>query len=419
MLDRTLAPPFNRSLSFDLIKPETTLLTNGTEVFFVNGGDQDVLKIEWVFKAGRWFEDTPGAAYFTSNLLLKGTASKNSFQVASIFDRYGAHVELMPGLDHLSVSLYALIKNLEPVLELMQEVLTQSVFPDKELEQAKTIYLQNLKVNNEKTSFLASKLLRKTLFGASHPYGKELEEQEVKRLTRDTVVSHYSRYLHDYFVLVSGKVSETNRALLLNHLAALPWHTNEPRTTTPAQSLTQREVVEKEGSIQSSIRIGKRFIARTHPQYYDTLILNHMLGGYFGSRLMKNIREDKGLSYGIYSSIHTMQHDSYMVIGSDVNKENLNLTFDEIRKELKRLRTEKISAAELETARNHFIGSLQSEITTPFAHADKVKNIKIFNLPQHYYQRLIQRIASITPDELIAVADTYFSEDSFAEIAVG
>ena len=108
-----------------------------------------------------------------------------------------------------------------------------------------------------------------------------------------------------------------------------------------------------------------------------------------------------------------------MVIGADVNRENLELTFDEIRKELKRLRTEKIGSSELETARNHFIGSLQLEITTSFAHADKVKNILIFNLPNDYYQRLISRADSITADELVTVAENYFSEDSFIEIAVG
>jgi zinc protease len=156
-----------------------------------------------------------------------------------------------------------------------------------------------------------------------------------------------------------------------------------------------------------------------NPDYFDVLLLNHIFGGYFGSRLMKNIREEKGLSYGIYSSIHTLQNDSYLVIGSDVNKENLELTFDEIRKELYRIRTEKINSDELETARNHFIGSLQSEITTPFAHADKLKNIILYNLPQNYYQNLIKRLDSLTSNDLLNTAEVYFNEESFYEVAVG
>jgi zinc protease len=135
--------------------------------------------------------------------------------------------------------------------------------------------------------------------------------------------------------------------------------------------------------------------------------------------LMKNIREDKGLSYGISSSVHTMVRGNYMLIGADVNRDNLDITFEEIRKELKRLRTEKIGSSELETARNHFIGSLQLEITTSFAHADKLKNILVFNLPNDFYQKLISRVDSITADELVSVGETYFSEESFIEIAVG
>jgi predicted Zn-dependent peptidase len=151
----------------------------------------------------------------------------------------------------------------------------------------------------------------------------------------------------------------------------------------------------------------------------DVLFLNHILGGYFGSRLMKNIREDKGLSYGISSSLHALKNDSYFVIGSDVNAENVDLTFDEVAKELERLRTEKIEEEELNLARNHFVGSLQLEITTSFAHADKIKNIILFNLSAQHYQNMITRIEAITVEDLVIAANRYFLEDSFVEIAVG
>jgi predicted Zn-dependent peptidase len=134
---------------------------------------------------------------------------------------------------------------------------------------------------------------------------------------------------------------------------------------------------------------------------------------------MKNIREDKGLTYGIYSSIHTLINDNYLVIGADVNKENVDLTFTEIRKELQRLREEKIERDELQTARNHFIGSLQGEITTPFSHADKWKNIFLYNLGNDYYQRLINRLNTLDSSDLMKVAQKYYEENSFYEVAVG
>lgn len=158
---------------------------------------------------------------------------------------------------------------------------------------------------------------------------------------------------------------------------------------------------------------------RGQKDYAEAIFVTHILGGYFGSRLMKNIREEKGLTYGIYAAIHPLQKDSYFVIGADVNKENLNLTMDEIRKELKILRTEKISADELHTAKNHFIGSLQSEITTPFAHADKNKSIVLGNLPQDFYHQMILTIDSITPEKIMEISEVHFHEDALSTVSVG
>lgn len=419
MLDRTLAPPFNRSTHFQLIQPEKITLPNGIQTYFVSGGSQDVIKVELIVKAGRWHEQPWGTAYFASNLLSKGTQARSSFEVAQVFDLYGAHFEINPGLDIVSISLYSLNKHLKPSLELLLEILTAPAFPEKELDQMKSIYLQNLKVNNEKTSFQASKVIRKNLFGENHPYGKELEETEVNALSREQLIDHYTKYFKDLFIIVSGKVEASTQKLITETFATLPVLPVADKTVAVQTQKNFRQLIDKEGSVQSSLRVGKRFINRTHPDYYDVLLLNHILGGYFGSRLMKNIREDKGLSYGIYSSIHTLQHDAYVVIGSDVNKENLGLAFDEIRKELTRLRTEKIDAEELETARNHFIGSLQSEITTPFAHADKAKNMLLFNLPTNYYQNMIARLDAISAADLLKTAEVYFNEESFFEVAVG
>lgn len=419
MIDRSIAPSFTRSTDFELIKPEELTLPNGAKVFFVSGGTQSVIRVEIILKAGRWYESVWGASHFSSQLLSKGTSKKNSFEIAQIFDQYGAHFEISPGLDAVSISLYTLSKNLRPTLVLVRELLEDSTFPEKELAQSKSIYLQNLKVNNEKTSFQAAKLFRKKLFGENHPYGKELEAEDVTALTTEQLKEHYTSLGKDFTLIVSGKVDDASKQSIIETFRALSYKV-VPKKEIAADTInTLHERISKKGSIQSSIRMGRKAIARSHADYAAVLFLNHILGGYFGSRLMKNIREDKGLSYGIYSSLHTLQQDNYTVIGADVNNENLDLTFEEIRKELKRLRTELIDPEELEIARNHFIGSLQAEITTPFAHADKIKNIFLFNLPENYYQKLINTIDGIQSEELIGIAAKYLAEDSFIEVAVG
>jgi zinc protease len=418
MLDRTIAPAFRQNNTLEILKAEVNHLPNGVTSYAVIGGLQEVLKIEIIFRAGRWYEEKSGAAHFAANLISKGTASKSSFDIARVFDLYGAHVEINPGLDVVSVALYTLTKNLEPVLALLYEILVEASYPEKELEQSKTIFQQNLKVNQEKTSFQASKLFRKQLFGEGHPYGKELEES-VNELSQQDIRNHFRYYFKDAFVLISGRISQRELSLIENTMSRLPFQKSPEKKFPAVVSPTGRSYAAKEGSIQSSIRMGKRFIGRNHVDYPAVLLLSHIVGGYFGSRLMKNIREDKGLTYGIYSSIHTLVNDTYLVIGSDVNKENLDVTFEEIRKELKRLRSETISPEELTTARNHFIGSVQSEITTPFSHADKWKNIVLYNLPVDYYSKLLAKLQQITAADLLRIGEQYFSEDSFLEVAVG
>jgi zinc protease len=419
MLDRTLAPPFKRTTSFELIQPQKKILAGGAEAYFVLGGTQNVSKVEIVFPAGRWVESVWGGAYFTSNLLSKGTKKKTSFDIANQLDQHGAHLEINPGLDFVSLSLYILNKNFEPAILIFLELLTESIFPQNELDLLKSIYLQNLKVNQEKTSFAASQLVRKNLFGEAHPYGKELDDADVMQLSRDALLEHYKRFFSKATILVSGKVSDSNQEIIAQAFAPFQHHLIQQNDLPGNDAKSLREVIVKKGSVQSSIRMAKKSVEKAHTHYVDALFLNHILGGYFGSRLMKNIREEKGLSYGISSSLNALKHDSYLVIGADVNRENLDLTFDEIGKELKRLRTETIDEEELNLARNHFIGSLQLEITTSFAHADKIKNIVLFNLSPQFYQQMITRVDAITADDLVSIADRYFSEDSFVEVAVG
>lgn len=420
MLDRTLTPAFSRSTSFQLIQPKETSTPFGADIYYILGGTQDVCKVELIFPAGRWFEKSAGASYFTSQLISKGTKNKSSFEVAELLDQFGAHLEINSGMDVVAISLYILTRHLEASLSLLLELLSESVFPTKELEQLKAIYLQNMRVNREKTSFQASNIIRKNIFGDMHPYGRELDDDVVATLSRDALVAHFREFYGASLIIVSGNITDYQEQLISRMLSPFTNFSNiQPENIPHKATHPFRQIAEKDGSVQSSIRMGKTSLARSHADYSAVLFLNHILGGYFGSRLMKNIREEKGLSYGISSSLQTMSMNSYLMIGADVNRENLDLAFSEIRKELQRLRTEPIGATELETARNHFIGSLQLEITTSFAHADKFRNILLFNLPKDFYQKLISRIDRINADELITIAEEYLKEDSFMEVAVG
>lgn len=419
MLDRKISPPFQKTNFFELIKPEKITLPNGIVMTVVPGGEQEVIKVELIFKAARWNESHAGVSYFTAQLLQKGTSTKNSFQISSELDQYGVHLEVNPGFDLTSVTLYGLTKNMARFFELLLELITQPSFPESELQQTKDIYIQGLKINLEKTSYLASRQIRKTLFGNDHPYGRDAEVEDIEKIQRAQLSDFHQAHYKNFEIICSGKVTAPLLNALKKTFGTMPVTSSVSQAVENGHTSIGNTYLEKENTVQTSIRLGKRTISRIHPDYPVLLLVNHILGGYFGSRLMKNIREDKGLTYGIYSSITALKHDSFLSIGADVDKENRELTTQEIKKELKNLRTQRVGSAELETAKNHFIGSLQAEITTPFAHADKIKNLMLYSLPDNFYQSLLTKIDSVDEDLLLETAEKYFDEESFSVVAVG
>lgn len=419
MLDRKTPPRFQKSNSFSLVKSKKITLLNGLVITVVPGGEQEVVKVEFILKAGKWQEHQAGVSYFTAQLLQKGTTTKSSFQISSELDQYGVHLEVSPGYDFTSITLYGLTKNLDRFFPLIYELITQPTFPEVELQQAKDIYIQGLKINLEKTSYLASRQLRQTLFGGDHPYGRDADVEDISKIQREQVAAFHQAHFKDLEIICSGVVTDPLIQKLKTTFGEFVFSKTTNQIIERKDANRVSSFVEKENAVQSSIRLGKKIISRTHTDYPVLLLLNHILGGYFGSRLMKNIREEKGLTYGIYSSITALKHDSFLSIGADVDKENRELTIEEIKNELKKLQTQLIRKDELETSKNHFIGSLQAEITTPFAHADKIKNILLYSLPDDFYQSLLNKIDSLTENDLLETAKKYFDEDSFSVVAVG
>jgi predicted Zn-dependent peptidase len=219
-------------------------------------------------------------------------------------------------------------------------------------------------------------------------------------------------------VIISGKILDSTKHTITNAFSEINF-TNDLTKPFPINTSDKRVTIEKDDSLQSSIRIAKILIDRKHPDYPALQLLNHALGGYFGARLMKNIREEKGLTYGIYSSIYSLKNAGYLTIFTDVKKENRDVAIVEIKNELHKLQSQLISTSEFNTIQNHYIGSLQTELATPFAHAEKLKSILLYNLDHFYYQNLLKEINALTPDSLLVTAKKYFNPSSFSVVSVG
>lgn len=420
MLDRKIAPPFKRVANIAIPQAKRTCLDNGIPLYYIEAGKQPVVRLEFIFKAGAWYEDNKGASYFAAKMLSEGTQQKSSAQISYEVEKFGAYLELNPTLDYSIVTLECLSKHLNNLLPLLHEILRQPTFPEDELVTLKNIKAQQTRVQNEKSSFLASKKFREAIFGEAHPYGKDLSLEDIDKLTRDDVRSFYDQYYTLPFeVLISGLpnsgfIADINKIFgqtVLQKAAADPTYISHP--------ISSPTIIEKEANLQSSIRVGKKLLTKDQPDYVKLLIVNEILGGYFGSRLMKNIREDKGYTYGISSALVPLRNDGYFIIGTDVNKENTLNTLQEIYKEIEVLQTTLISDDELNTVRSFMIGSFLSEINTPFALSDKFKGVHLYGLGYDFYDSYLQTVNNITSTEIRDLAQQYLQRDTFSEVIVG
>jgi len=423
MLDRTINPDFQTIKNINIPPVKVVTLSNGIQLYVINVGEQPVIKIEFSFDAGNIQEPRNGVSLFTAKMITEGTSKHSSAEISEYFDKFGSFTESGQGLDRANFIVYGLKKHLPSLLPMVQELLNDTVFPESELETLKNIQLQTLQVNSGKTSFIANKTFRKKIFGDNHPYGNSTTEEAIHGINQDLLKGFYQDFWKEkpFKIFLSGNIGDTEIELIEKFFGSTNLGVIPASKELVAKEFIKGEnvLIEKEGAVQSSIRMGKQFMTRKHPDFFTMLLLNEVLGGYFGSRLMKNIREDKGFTYGISSNLALFGQAGYFVIGTDVKREYTQQTIDEIHKEIKILQAELISSNELETVKNYMVGSFAGSLNTPFDIADRYKVIFSENLPLDFYQNYITNIQQISDVMLLEAANKYLDIESLFEIVVG
>ena len=422
ILDRTIAPAINPIDRFHLPKVETVSFSNGNILHKFALGSQPVVRVEWIFNTGSRIEEKIGTSFFTSKMLVEGTTTCTSTEIQELLAQYGAFLEIHPGNERINITLFCLEKHLTELVPFIKSLLTESTFPEEQLIKMKQIQSQGIQVNKEKTAYLAGVAFRELLFNNKHPYGKHLSIETIAALDHADLTSFFKNELANKQcdIILTGGFSKEAAALIEKLFGSETVVRANIKKSLPAVLKPAREIViEKEGSVQTSIRYGRMLFNHTDADYFDAYILNEILGGYFGSRLMQNIREEKGYTYGINSSIVPMQEGGYFVIGTDVKREFTKNTLTEIEKELQLLIDTLVSDNELETVKSYMLGSFVGDIQTPFAIADKYKTIYFYGLRYDYYERFFSRIQSITATDIQKVAKKYFAPSEMSYVIAG
>ncbi|MGL1889185.1 MAG: insulinase family protein, partial [Reichenbachiella sp.] len=358
------------------------------------------------------------ASWFAAKMLLEGTQSKTAAQISEQFDALGAFIEVDTGFDEVVFTLFGLKKNFDQVLALFLEVINESIFPEKEFEIMKSTRLDQQSVNDKKNSTYASKMMRKALYGDSHPYGRVLSTDDLKAITLKDVKAFYAtRLFHQPVVYVSGQV-DPQMIQLIEREILLPSTTKWQESNSIVSSIPEL-TIERKDSLQSSIKQAWHVPAMEEPAHLDFSIANAFLGGYFGSRLMKNIREDKGYTYGVNSYPIHLKHASFGLISTDVKVENTQDTLNEIAKEIDRLTQVAVPQEEIELVSNYLAGSFLSSINTPFQLMKMYRKANQHGLTFDYYQTYFEALREITSERIMSATHKYFDLSKASTIIVG
>ncbi|MBE6333770.1 MAG: insulinase family protein [Bacteroidales bacterium] len=423
MIDRNIAPKIFPLSQPVIMEHKTEILPNGVELVILHDPSQEVFKVDIMFKAGAAYQPQRLIATTAINMLGEGTSSHTSEQISELFDYYGAYIGEHVSMINSELCLIGLCKYAEPVINLTAELIIDSIFPEKELG----IFLKNRKqqflIQCEKTSYLARKEYMLRMYGDGHPYSNQVDAEDYDLLERELLVEfHKERYAAENCkVYISGNVSDEILGYIRKAFSEIPncYSLNERYIPKAKPSPIGKYHVTKEKSAQNSIRIGKSGVKLTDPDYPEFMLLNTIFGGYFSSRLMANIREEKGYTYGIQSCNLPMYNAANWFIATDVNKEMCQATIDECFKEMRNLAEKPIGKEEFNRARQYLHGELLRELDGAFAQSDMLRHKRSFGLDLGLYNQMIKRISTCDPDRIQELAARYLRPEECYIITAG
>ena len=422
MLNRNTAPQLAEPGGIIIPQANTGTLSNGTPVITINSGTQDVVKIDLIFEAGSYYSSHPIIASGCGRLIEEGSGKYSSAEIAEMLDQYGAYFSTETGNEFSTISFYTTGKFIHQTLPVLKTILTEPTFAESEIETYKMQGKQRLAINLNKVDFLARRNFLNVLYGDNHPLGILGTAEDFDRLNKLSLLDFFNQnYRHKLrAVFIAGKLSDAQENEIKGLVEGLNFKHSNALSDTKSTILNPKSIyIQKKDSVQAAIRIGKKMFTRKHEDYFDFTILNTILGGYFGSRLMSNIREDKGFTYGIGSGLATDINDGYFFISTEVGASVVNDALKEIYFEVERLQNDLVPEEELSLVKNYLFGSFQRSIDGVFAISDRHKTLHLNSLKSEHYLNYIARLKSITAEDIRTCAQKHLQKSTLCEVVAG
>lgn len=406
--------------SVEMSRALLSTTSNGVKIYRLESNDFEVVRFTFVFHAGTSMQHKPFAASATANMLGEGSEQLTAQQIAETFDFYGSYFDVNIDRDYTYISFCSLLKFFEPTAEVAEEILLRPTFPEREFEIYRNKRKQSLKIERQKIDVQSRELFAQTLFGGEHPYGASASEELYDELTTADLRELFAKLYtaENCFVVCSGHITPEVLRKIESIASALPAgksHTPEfpePKTT----HYTERNI---DSALQSSLRIGRLLFGRSHPDFVGMQVVAAILGGYFGSRLMQNLREEHGYTYGVMAAMVNFDKEGYLAIATQVAREHRDDALGEIFYEIERLRQEAIDEDELQMVKNVMIGEILRILDGPFGIADvTIENI-MCGMDNSATQQSVEQIFAITPRDIQRLAEKYLKREDLVVAVVG
>lgn len=418
MLDRKKTPELSSIDHISFVKPKIFDITSNVRLYFMKEVPNETSRLDLYFDAGS-IRGKVGVASFVNGLLLSGTKDKTTTQIHNELDALGAFFESNVGHESGVVTVYALRENMIPILKILKDAIDGLVFHEHEVEEMISDRKQKFRVNLEKVSFLSQRAFQKAMFHDSS-YGRIMEEEDYDNITiGELKIFHKANYLEGLTkVVVVGDFAQDDIDEIIDLTGS--WAKEGPSSfESGISNLPGLVHVSKDGALQTAIRMGKILFNKSHPDFIPFQVLNTILGDYFGSRLMTNIREDKGYTYGIGSMVAELHETGYFLIATEVGKDVKAPTLEEVKKEVSRLQEELVNEEELDLVKNYLLGQLLKSADGPYSMVDLYMGLEAYGLEMEFYNKSITTIKNITPEEIRALAQKYLNWDEFTIVTAG
>ena len=414
-------PPLTIPATIEVPEAAKHTALNGTPIYAINCPEYEVVRVSFVFHAGSTTQRHPFTASATANMLAEGSRNMTSQQIAEKLDYYGSYFDINIDRDYSYITFCALSKFFPQTAEVIEEVILHPTFPETEVATYRDKRRQQLSIERRKVETIARENFAHAIFGEKHPYGVSFPESAYDTLCREHIEEHYrNRYSAENCIVVcSGAISDDVLQRITHIASQIPASNTLTTIEFPPYDTHYNVRVQHDGAMQSSIRMGRLLFPRSHEEFVPMQVLSTLLGGYFGSRLMQNLREQNGYTYGVYSAMVNFQQTGYLAIATQVGTEVTEDALQQIAAEIDRLRTERVSEQELSLVKNIMAGEMMRILDGPFGIADVTTENILCGFDNRQIEANLRRIRNTTPDEILSLAQRYLSPEDIVTVVAG